>query len=214
MAWKGFRDVQATILIDLAKSEEELWLNLKKTARKNIKRANSYNLAFRECDDWETFYKMYEETWRKGGDKPNSIERIKRYRLFGAYYGNEMVGGGVVDIDEERLKFFAISVKESALDMQAYAFLYWNLILWAKKNGLKKADLGGYQLNAKAGSKLYYVNVFKEKWGGEITKYYVYSKNPFYILGRKLIRNSSVAKWIWDRAKGRPLKEKKEYTRV
>ncbi len=51
MVWKGFKDKQATIIIDLNKTKEELWKALKKTARKNIKRALSYNLEFKESNN-------------------------------------------------------------------------------------------------------------------------------------------------------------------
>jgi len=59
------------------------------------------------------------------------------------------------------------------------------------------------------GSKLYEINRFKERWGGKIVTYYIYSSNPFYILGRKAIRNFPIARWIWDRIKGRPISKDK-----
>jgi lipid II:glycine glycyltransferase (peptidoglycan interpeptide bridge formation enzyme) len=214
MVWKGFKDVRATIQIDLSKTEEELWMNLESTARKNVKRANTYNLVLKESEEWEKFYPYYSATWARGGVSPEPIEEMKKDRkLFLAYYGEEVAGGGVVEIENGVLEFFAIAVGEKYLEMQAYAFIYWNLILWSKRNGLTTVDLGGYQLGTKVGEKLYYVNRFKEKWGGELKLIPVYSWNPFYILGRKAIRNSAMCKWIWDRIKGRPLPQKKEYTR-
>ena len=212
-AWKGFKDVRATIEVDLSKSEDELWKGLVNTARKNIKRANFYKLVFQESDKWDDFYQFYSATWARGGVSPEPLEEIKKKKLFMAFYNSEPVGGGVVDIRNGRLTFFAIAVGEKYLDMQVYAFIYWNLILWAKNNGFKIVDLGGYQLGTKVGDKLYYVNKFKEKWGGEIKMIPVYSKNPLYILGRKAIIKSRICKWLLDRAKRRPLREKKEYTR-
>lgn len=67
---------------------------------------------------------------------------------------------------------------------------------------------GGWQIKARG--HLEGVNSFKEKWGGEIAKYYVYSYNPFYILGRKAIRNSRFFRWVWDRIKRRPHEKRNE----
>ena len=75
------------------------------------------------------------------------------------------------------------------------------MIKWAKENNFKIVDLGGYQLNAEKDSKLEKINKFKERWGGKIITYKIESKNPFYILGRKIIRNFHFVKKIRDRKK-------------
>lgn len=82
------------------------------------------------------------------------------------------------------------------------------MIEHGKQHNFSILDLGGYQLKAKPGTKLYEVNRFKERWGGNIKIYHIYSKNPFYILGRKAIRNLPAARWLWDRIKGRPISVK------
>ena len=54
------------------------------------------------------------------------------------------------------------------------------------ENGANYVDLGGYQLKPRR--HLVGVNSFKEKWGGEIFKYYL--DYPIHIaLARKLVRN-------------------------
>jgi lipid II:glycine glycyltransferase (peptidoglycan interpeptide bridge formation enzyme) len=216
MVWKGFKDVQATVIIDLKnKNEEDLFKQLDRSRRKNINKAKANGLIFNEANEkeWLEYYKIHEKVWREGGLNPIKFENLKKanYKLFVVKKEGQVFGGGVIEIEEDKIKFRAFASLIELQNMRINDFLYWNNILWALKNGKRYVDLGGYQLNAKLGDKLYHVNKFKEMWGGKIKVYPVYSYNPFYILGRKMIRSSRIMKWVWDRIKLRPLRKKKEY---
>ena len=47
-------------------------------------------------------------------------------------------------------------------------------------------------------NKLYQINKFKSRWGGEIVEQPIYFKNPIKVLGRKTIRNVHFIKKIRD----------------
>lgn len=214
MRWRGFRDIQATIIIDLNKSEEELWKNIDKDARWGVKKAEKENLIIKEdfLEDLGKFYEIYKETCRFGGINPLSLDEIlkNKPKFFFCYKNDILIAGSAIIIeDDKKFRLFLNASNHEYLKFQPNNLLYWYLIKWGKTNGFKIFDLGGYQLNAKPGNKLYNINRFKERWGGEIKIYYIYSYNPFYILGRKLIRNSKLARWLWDRIKRRPISSKK-----
>ena len=196
MSWKGFRDIRATIEIDLTKSEEELWNGLDKDARWGVNKAKKGGLKVGLTDDnnlWEKFYEVYKETCKYGNIVPLDSGEIKKGKLFACFKDNKLIAGAVVK-EDEKIELFLNASNHDFLKFQPNNLLYWSIIKWAKKNRYKTFDLGGYQLNAKKGNKLYEINRFKLRWGGEIKEYPVYSKNIFYILGRKIIRNCGFVK--------------------
>lgn len=221
MAWKGFKDIQATIIIDLSKDDEELWNGLDKDARWGVKKAIKEKLIVEGTEDEgeiKEFYNIYKQTCKYGGINPETLEDIMKEEpvFFICKKEGKIIAGAVVKIKEKE-KSVVLFLNASLyvyLKYQPNNILYWYIIKWAKKNGFSNFDLGGYQLNTRKDDKLHAINRFKERWGGKINMYYVYSHNPIKILGRKAIRNSKSARWLWDKIKGRPsgkreVKEKK-----
>jgi lipid II:glycine glycyltransferase (peptidoglycan interpeptide bridge formation enzyme) len=211
MKFKGFRDVQATILVDISRTKDELFKSIERSRRKNVKTALRNDLKFIRAlnEEWFAWHKIYCKVWEEGGIEAKPLEFFQEddYRLYLVKKGSQIIGGGVFQELEDRIIFRAYA---SLIEFQKYRindFLYWSSILYAKNKGKKFVDLGGWQIKAKG--HLVGINKFKEKWGGKITHYTIYSKNPFYIIGRKMIRNFSSMRWIWDRIKRRPLTKKR-----
>lgn len=206
MNWKGFSDAQATIVINLERSKEELWQNLDKDARWGVNKARKEGLTIKlagQEQDWHDFYNLYVETIERGGIKASSYQEIRKENavLFLCMHSGKIIAGAVAIQKLEKLSLFLNASLHEFLKFQPNNLLYWHLMEYGKEKGMKQFDLGGYQLNAGKGSKLYEINRFKERWGGEIVKYKIHSKNPFYILGRKIIRTFPFAKKLWDRMK-------------
>lgn len=119
---------------------------------------------------------------------PLNIEEVKEGKLFVCIFEGKIIAGAVVKINE-KVTLFLNASKHDYLKFQPNNLLYWSIIKWGKENKFGIFDLGGYQAGAKPGEKLYDINRFKLRWGGEIKNYNIYSWNIFYILGRKIIRN-------------------------
>lgn len=208
------KDVQATIIIDLdKKTEDDLWRQIHKTRRKNIKRGRESGLVFKEAsdDEWQGYYNIYSRIWKEGGVNPEPLEKLKQhedYKLFVIKKDDNVLGGGLIELQQEGINFVAFAALPEHQDMRVNDALYWNSILWALHQGMKYVDLGGYQL--KPIGHMQGINTFKEKWGGKIVMKEV-KGSAAYILGRKAIRNIPAARWVWDRLKGRPasVKDKK-----
>src|SRR3989344_2446923 len=71
------KDVNATVIVNLDKSEEELFNSLKKTIRTGIRRAIKRGLVAEESNEWEEAYKVYSETRRRNKIKVRSLEHLK-----------------------------------------------------------------------------------------------------------------------------------------
>ena len=201
MTWKGFKDFRGTIEIDLSKSVEGLWNSIDKDARWGIIKANNSGLEVRPSREWELFYEIYKLTCYYGNIIPIKLDEVKEGRLFGCYLDNELIASAVVKFNGNVVTLFLNASKKEYLKFQPNNLLYWTMIKELKEEGLKIFDLGGFQFKAQKGSKLYGVNRFKSRWGGEIVKQPLYFKNPFQVLGRKIIRNIHVIKRFRDNMK-------------
>ena len=60
------KDINATVLVDLEPTEEEIFKSLQKDARWGIKKAIREGLIIEKSDKWEEFYEIYKHT-QKGG---------------------------------------------------------------------------------------------------------------------------------------------------
>ena len=196
-----FKDIQATIDIDLSKSEEDLFKQVDKDAKWGIKKAEKDNISVvltKSEEDLKRFYDIYKKTIIIGGIVPDNIEELKKgnYRLFIAKKDDQVIAGAIIEILDEKVRLKYNASLQNFLKFQPNNLIYWTLIKWGKREGFKIFDLGGYQL--KAHGHLTGINRFKERWGGQVKIYYIKSWNPIYILGRKVIRNIPLVKKIKD----------------
>ena len=82
----------------------------------------------------------------------------------------------------------ATAASDEGLKLQAMPYLYWNLIKYSKARGLSNFDMGGYDMEAKKGDKMYNINKFKSRFGGKIVEQPIYSTNWKYPLFRKILK--------------------------
>ena len=201
------KDINATVMVDLEGSEDELLKRLHKDARWGINKAIKLGLGVEEGkeQDWREFYSIYRKTVIEGGTNPESLEELKEKT--NAFFvckkqGKIIAGAGIFFTDmynpEIRRIYFNASLREFQ-NFQPNNLLYWHCLLWAKNNHYKQFDLGGYQIKARG--HLIGINRFKEKWG----KIVYYSKDYPLLkaIGRKLIRNFSLFWWINKKLRGR-----------
>jgi lipid II:glycine glycyltransferase (peptidoglycan interpeptide bridge formation enzyme) len=198
------KDINATVIVDLTLSEDEIFNNLQKDARWGIKKAQKEGLVVEESVEWETFYDIYtvEMKWR--GINPMELEKMKE--LTSVFFvckkeGKVIAGAGIwfSDIYNKEIPrlFFNASLSDF-MSLQPNNLLYWSCILWCKRKGYKEFDLGGWQINAKGN--LEGVNKFKERWGKVV--YFDKEYSIHKSVGRKLVRNFKFFNWLNKKLKG------------
>jgi len=199
------KDLNATVIVDLKPSLEDVFLNLHKDARWGVKKAEKEGLVIEESEDWEGFYPIYEETIKLGGATPQSKETLEKNtdRLFLCKKeGKIIAGAGIwfVNIYNKEIPrlYFNASIKDYQ-SLQPNNILYWACISWAKNQGYEEFDLGGWQINAEG--HLVGVNKYKERWGK--VKYFKKDYPLHKAIGRKLVRNFKVLRWANQKARGR-----------
>ncbi len=202
------KDINATILVDVGQSVYRIFKNLKKDARLGIKKSKKSGLSVKESnseEDWKDFYEIYKVIMKDGGTSIFPLEDIKsKSKAFLVCKKGKKVVGGAIILFSERYdsaipRLYIIAADKDYWNLQPNSLIYWTGLIWAKSKGYKKFDLGGWQIKARG--HLLGVNKFKEKWGDVL----IYKKEYPILeaLGRKIIRNLSFAKYIWDKFKGR-----------
>ena len=166
----GYKKVSnSTILIDLSKGEEELWRSVDKgSIRWGVNYAKKNGLVFQQAKEAEieVFYDLYDKTASEGGFKAESQEFIlsivksDKAKLFLIKNKDKILAGGLILIDQNNNYSILdlTSVSEEGMSFQAMPFLYWNLIIYSKSQGLKYFDLGGYDREAREGEKTRNIN--------------------------------------------------------
>lgn len=194
-----------TYLVNLTKSEDESFSNLKHSARKCIKKCRKMDVKVEKIKNieefrdiyWDSYAKFEEEfkrpvrpfspiTWEENkdnlyhyfvaGDSDNRILAV-----LGMYVFN-----GVATEIASSMSRHAYEMKIPAQDL-----LHWEMMLEAKRLGCSIFDLAGVNPDPKD-SKEAGIRCFKEKWGGKYTEYYIYKKemliSKILELTRKIIR--------------------------
>lgn len=203
-----FKDIQGTILINLDAPIENILNRIDKKARWGIRKAEKEGLSINEINnetDLNTFYEIYKETCKNGKILPENLDEIKKQDpiFFVCKKDDKVIAGAAIkkDLKNNKIILYLNCSLQDYMYCQPNNLLYWHIIKWGKNKNFKIFDLGGWQINARDNQ--IGINKFKERWGGKLIIYHIYSKNPFYIIGRKLIRNFDFFWWLNKRIKGR-----------
>ncbi|BAI62614.1 hypothetical protein MCP_2542 [Methanocella paludicola SANAE] len=198
MEWPGFRRSESTtIIMDLSKSEQELWKDMSETnCRKPINRAKKMKVTIKVNQHYEEFSEINRAFRKEKGLArwDPSIDFMKKYgTLFVTEYNGEILSGLFCLSDERTMMQLITSSKrlESSNEKKkeianANKLMIWESIIYAKRTGMKIYDWGGYYTGEVRDIQKERINVFKRSFGGEIVTRYNYHKD--YSLPMKLVK--------------------------
>lgn len=170
-------------LIDLNRSEEDIWNSIGKK-RRHVRKAKKNNLKIKEVEhenELEIFYELLKET------SENANIPIKDFKLFSNIF-NLLVPKGLAKIylvsnDDTYIGGrLTLNYKNTIYDWYACSsrkylhlhpneYLVWHILSWGSKNGYSLFDFGG----AGNPDKPYGVREFKREFGGDLVNYGTYS---------------------------------------
>lgn len=182
----------ATITVDLTQDSDFLWADLKKTSRYDVKKAMRDGAEVVDANGSEgarEYYKLRVEAAKRGRlEKPvdyanaafKNLKPAGMYNLFLAKHKKQLIAGigsykfnGIVMQCGLANSNYAIEHKIFAMHL-----ITWKMIKWAKEKGYRTFDLIGFNPNqAERSEKEEGIFRFKNRWGGEIIKYYSYSRS-------------------------------------
>jgi lipid II:glycine glycyltransferase (peptidoglycan interpeptide bridge formation enzyme) len=182
----GFKyEEHLNILVNLEKSEDELWKDVHSKRRNEIRRARKEGTTARELtthEELETSYRILNDVYTRAKlplhdktmfDAATKILHPKgMIRFFGAINGGKIIGTIVVLCYKQRVfDWYAGSYREH-YNKYPNDLLPWEVFLWGKKNGYTLFDFGGA---GKPGVP-YGVRDYKKKFGGTFVNYGRYEK--------------------------------------
>jgi serine/alanine adding enzyme len=164
------------ILIDLQKSEEQLWKDIHSKRKNEIRRAEKEETSFAvftDVDSLEKCWPILSDVYQRARLPLPDISLFKRLlnlkdgssllKIFAARNNGEIIGTLIALCWRERVLDWYAGAYQHYLPKYPNDLLPWGAILWAKRNGYKTFDFGGA---GKPGVP-YGVRDFKLKFGGE-----------------------------------------------
>lgn len=193
-----------TVVIDLRKSEDEIFKGIKRIKRQNINTAIRKGVTVRQGnkDDLYTFFSFMAETCKRQQVTPSPsninflyrmwdlFSRKDNIKLFMAEYEGEILSCLVVVPFGDTAYLWKFGWSGKYPKYHPNIIIYWEIFKWAKANGFSFADLDaiGKEIADKVSkgekvteemSKTY--SYFKVGFGGDVvnlTKGFVYIYNP------------------------------------
>jgi lipid II:glycine glycyltransferase (peptidoglycan interpeptide bridge formation enzyme) len=212
--WKPARHVQYdyTVLLDLAQSDEDLWMSMKSRARQEINYARRDGVNIRESDysqaDYDQMHALLVDTSKRKAfgirerqavmNYWQAFQKAGRLKIFFAEKDGKVIAGGVFITDGKDKVWYkdAGSLPEFS-KLFGPRLLLWEVALSFKKDGYKIFDLGGipnprsYENSALKG-----IFIFKTAFAREVTQ-----MMPAYELPLNKIKHAA-----WSRIEPKALK--------
>jgi hypothetical protein len=184
----GFtKEPSTTLVLDLSRSLEDIFNSMdKKTCRHQITKAVDEGTVIKFNDRFPEFYEINKEFRKYKGLTPFIIEpeELKKNYILATYERDGKVLGGHLCIKDDRHIRQLISAStmnwEPGISRSIFGrgnrLSIWELIKYAKQEGLQEYDFGGYA-TGQLGEELKGINEFKAGFGGHVCEKFSYSKN-------------------------------------
>ena len=179
-----------TSIIDLTKSEKELWRAIKKNARRYINKPKREGVTVSEQTNevgLKKFYTCMQEL-NKNSVEPIYIPSYSFYKLMldtlkpknmikihNVLYDGTVIGGGIGIYFKDIVTFRYAKIVEKYRDLHPHYLLHWVRIKESKDLGYTYIDLGGIPSDTNSG-----IYFFKTRWGGEIKNIDWYVKDVLF----------------------------------
>ncbi len=166
-----------TILIDLQKSEEELWRQLHRSARKTVSRAQREGVVVRQMNDMGELRHLYRSVasgrerlglrtfgFRNWELMWEWLAPADAIQMFVAEAGGHVVAClGVWAFGRMIQEFASVRIEDNS---PGGDLLKWEVIQWGRRHGYASYDLAGVNISPEASEKEQKIARYKLKWGG------------------------------------------------
>ncbi len=171
-----------TVMIDLAKTEDELMSDMRRQTRYEVRKADKLGVKVKyqtDEDAFNDFYDLQLETAKRQGFIPSSREFIlaqhkafgENARIYTAKLHDQVLAKGLIIMQSpEAVYNEAASTEEGRKLPGAYA-LQWQVMRDAKQLGIKRYNLFGIAPPNSPHHRYAGVTTFKTGFGGELVTY-------------------------------------------
>jgi len=180
-----------TSIIDLTQGLDAVWTKMSSgNCRKPIHRAEKAGIIININQDYDAFYVLYTQIRKLHGVVGLPIDVIKEHAtLFTAKFDGQVISGHGYLEDKDNMRSWVIgsarltdSKEFTTTVANSSKLLIWTAIQYAHAKGIKWFDMGGVYTDADMDKWKANANIFKQSFGGEAARLYVYQKDYSGIL--------------------------------
>jgi len=176
-----------THIINLEKNPDELFAQLNKKTRYDIRKGEKNNLEFEVSDDRSVLEEYIELKHKEREGKGQRTTRIPLFnekywvylhnnnhlKLFVVRHNDQLVGGILgITFNGNIVQHGVLNIKN---ELSAGPYLTWNAIKWCIQNKFRIFDMGGFNPFPDS-NKERSIDFYKAKWGGKEVRYSLYTK--------------------------------------
>ncbi len=185
-----------TFIVDLHKDEDTLWMTIKRSARKSIKKARRIGVMVVQIQNLEELHSQFYQPYarfEKSFDRRvtpwhyfASTWEVDRQENYAFYVANSADGEVLGTLGMYYFNRVATEIA-SSISPAAYQqkipvqdLLHWEIMLDARRKGCDYFNLAGVNPNPTS-AKEHGIRQFKEKWGGRYVEYPIFRKDLHWV---------------------------------
>jgi lipid II:glycine glycyltransferase (peptidoglycan interpeptide bridge formation enzyme) len=175
---------QDTWVLDITRSEEELFSGMRKTTRYMIRRAMKEKVSIivsEDLKDITSLYNLQEQTAKRHKFIPFSLKFFQSHfsafltagkiKIFKAFYQEKLLSIAMIVFYGNRAVYHYSASSDEFSNIGASYLLQWEVIKYAKKQGMKLYDFWGIAPNDNPKHRFAGVTLFKKGFGGIEVRY-------------------------------------------
>jgi peptidoglycan pentaglycine glycine transferase (the first glycine) len=172
---------ECTLVLDLARSIEQILAGMKQKGRYNIKIAEKRGVKIHESKDVESYYKILEQTLARDKFSGHEKDFYKKMieilgpqhhaKMYLAEYEKEIIAGMILTYYKDTAIYYYGASSNKYREVMAPYLLQWTAIKDAKERGFKYYDFLGIAPPEAKNHPWAGVTDFKLKFGGRTVEY-------------------------------------------
>lgn len=170
-------------VIDLNVELEELWKKVHSKHRNSIRKAEKSEVYVKKggLELLGDYLKLDEETWERSNKSSYGndffckiVDNLKENVTIYIAYKDVIPQAGACYFLNQEMSYYMYGASCSRPESGATNYLHWEAIKDFKERGIKKYSFVGYRINEDEDSKYHGIQRFKERFGGELIRGYMF----------------------------------------
>ncbi|MCQ2211398.1 MAG: peptidoglycan bridge formation glycyltransferase FemA/FemB family protein [Paludibacteraceae bacterium] len=164
-------------IVNLLRSEEEIWANVHSKHRNSIRRGEKANLEIKigGLNLLNAYIPISIETYARSSQQSSGYEYYKgilsklddNVLIFLAFKEGKAQAGGMFYYNNQ-VAYYLHGASINGSEPGSANYLLWTAMMYFKKMGVREFSFVGYHFNPEPGSKLEGIQRFKERFGGQL----------------------------------------------
>lgn len=183
---KSFKEIQPrnTLILNITKTEEELFAEMKSKTRYNIKLAKRKELVVEKCENdsekkkcFDSFWPLMQETadrnkfYLHSKDYYNKQLDWSSFKMFLIKYNEKIIAGAIINFFGKRATYVHGASGHEYRNLMAPYLLHWEIIRQAKNLGCEEYDFWGISDSDSGKDSWAGISRFKGGFGGREINY-------------------------------------------